>query len=155
LFASLAATGAELLLVRHTEDWLQWVPLVLVVLAMVTLGWHGASKRRRSVQALRVVMVLFMLSGIVGIVVNMQAKMEFRLESDPSLSGLALAREALKSQTPPALAPGMMMNPWSGRPVVIREAGKADPVPIRIDKSNGECLVFSTVAGRTYSIQAR
>lgn len=48
-----------------------------------------------------------------------------------------------------------IMNPWPGRPAVIRESGKASPVPVRIDRSNGECLVFPAVAGRTYSIQAR
>jgi len=47
-----------------------------------------------------------------------------------------------------------IMNPWPGRPVVIREVGKKKPVEVKVDKSNGECLVFSAVTGHRYSIQA-
>jgi hypothetical protein len=32
--------------------------------------------------------------------------------------------------------------------------GKGEPVAVRIDKSNGECLEFSAVAGKRYSLQA-
>ncbi|MDI6451329.1 glycosyl hydrolase family 95 catalytic domain-containing protein [Anaerobaca lacustris] len=45
-----------------------------------------------------------------------------------------------------------IMNPWPGRPVVVREAGKAEPVAVRIDRSNGECLVFAAVANHKYRI---
>jgi hypothetical protein len=47
------------------------------------------------------------------------------------------------------------MNPWPGKRVTVRENGRAEPVVVEIDKSNGECLVFSTVAGNTYSIHPR
>ena len=47
-----------------------------------------------------------------------------------------------------------IMNPWPGRPVVVREVGKAEPVAVRIDRSNGECIVFSAIAGQQYSIEA-
>ena len=41
-----------------------------------------------------------------------------------------------------------LMNPWPGRQVIIREAGKAEPVPFELDKTNGECLVFAMTAGQ-------
>ncbi|MBN1851870.1 MAG: hypothetical protein JW829_04070, partial [Pirellulales bacterium] len=47
-----------------------------------------------------------------------------------------------------------IMNPWPVRPVVVHEVGKGEPVAVRIDKSNGECLEFSAVAGKRYSIKA-
>jgi hypothetical protein len=47
------------------------------------------------------------------------------------------------------------MNPWPGRPVVVREVGTAEPVAVQIDRSNGECIVFSASAGKKYSIEAR
>jgi hypothetical protein len=46
-----------------------------------------------------------------------------------------------------------LMNPWSGKPVIVREIGKTEPVPFQLDKSNGECLVFSTLAGHKYSVE--
>ena len=45
-----------------------------------------------------------------------------------------------------------LSNPWPGKPVVIREVGKTEAVPVRLDKSNGECLVFATAAGRQYRV---
>lgn len=39
-----------------------------------------------------------------------------------------------------------LMNPWPGKPVVVREVGKSETVPVNLDKSNGQCLVFSTIA---------
>lgn len=48
-----------------------------------------------------------------------------------------------------------IMNPWPGKPVLVREAGKSEPVPVQVDKSNGECLVFAAVAGCKYSVQAQ
>ncbi len=48
-----------------------------------------------------------------------------------------------------------IMNPWPGRQVVVHEDGKTDPIAVQIDDSNGECLVFSTIAGKKYSISVR
>jgi len=45
-------------------------------------------------------------------------------------------------------------NPWPGRAIVVREAGKTETVASMVDQSNGECLEFVAVAGKTYSIQA-
>jgi hypothetical protein len=48
-----------------------------------------------------------------------------------------------------------LMNPWPGKPVVVREGGRAEPVPVELDRSNGQCLVFSAIAGRKYTVEAR
>jgi hypothetical protein len=49
------------------------------------------------------------LSGITGMALHYRAKSEFALERDPSLSGVALLREAVEGSTPPLLAPGAMI----------------------------------------------
>jgi len=47
------------------------------------------------------------------------------------------------------------MNPWPGKTVVVHEAGKKDAVEVKVDKSNGECLVFPTVAGHKYVVEVK
>ncbi len=48
-----------------------------------------------------------------------------------------------------------IMNPWPGREVVVRETRSSDPVAVRADSTNGECLVFAAVAGHTYRFRPR
>jgi hypothetical protein len=45
-----------------------------------------------------------------------------------------------------------LMNPWPASAVVVHEIGKADPIPIELDRQNGECLIFAAVAGRQYIV---
>jgi hypothetical protein len=47
--------------------------------------------------------------------------------------------------------PCKVMNPWPGQKVTVTDGGKS--VPVTIDKSNGECLVFAAVAGHKYLIE--
>jgi hypothetical protein len=47
----------------------------------------------------------------------------------------------------------LLMNPWPGKAVVIRESGSNQPVPSQIDRSNGECIVFTAVANHQYLIE--
>jgi hypothetical protein len=49
--------------------------------------------------------------------------------------------------------PCQLMNPWPGKTVVVHQLGKTEPVAVRVDKSNGECLVFATVAGQKYLVE--
>jgi hypothetical protein len=53
-------------------------------------------------------MVLFVISGGVGMLLHYQATTEFQLEMDPALTGWALFRKAIVAKAPPALAPGAM-----------------------------------------------
>jgi len=39
-----------------------------------------------------------------------QGSVEFKLESNPSLRGWSLFREAIRSKAPPLLAPGVMIQ---------------------------------------------
>ena len=110
LILGMLGMSTELVIIGHTEDPWQWTPLVLMLLSLNVLGWYALSRGAASIRVLRIVMVLFIASGFVGITLHMKAKIEFQQESNPSLAGMALYRTALQSQSPPALAPGMMIQ---------------------------------------------
>jgi hypothetical protein len=48
-----------------------------------------------------------------------------------------------------------LMNPWPGKAPVVHEVGKAEAVPMELDKTNGECLVFTAVAGHKYAVEVK
>lgn len=108
LVAALVGIAAELLLLGHTEDVLQWIPLALVALALATLAWNQWSPTATSRRAVEATMWLLILSGAAGIVLHFLGNREFQLESDPTLSGLPLFWEVIRAQSPPALAPAAM-----------------------------------------------
>ncbi len=110
LFAAGAlGTGAELLLLGHTEDRWQLVPLVLLGLGLLAQIWLGWWPSPASVRVFRYFMVLLMLGGLAGLYFHYQASVEFELEMYPSLGGLELLREALTGAMP-ALAPATITH---------------------------------------------
>ena len=110
LFVGLVGTGAELLLLQHTETLWELIPLVLIGLALIILTWHAILRHPTSVVFIRGVMGLFLLAGVAGIALHYQSSMEFRLETNPSLNGWALFWAPIFAKTPPALAPGAMVQ---------------------------------------------
>lgn len=110
LFGALSV-GVELLLLGHIESFWQWVPLLLIGISFLALIFHTVAQGAASVRVFQVVMLLFLLSGFIGIGQHYQAKIAFKLEVNPSLSGLELFRETITGATvPPVLAPGMMLQ---------------------------------------------
>lgn len=105
----LVGTGAELLLLEHTEDVWQWVPLVLMAASLAVLAWHALRKGAAGVRAFQGVMGLFVVAGLLGLILHYQGNAEFEREMYPSLKGLDLFRESLAGATP-ALAPGTMIQ---------------------------------------------
>ena len=110
LLLGLMGSGAELLLTGHTEDWRQWIPLLLIGACLLTLLWFQFGCRAASLVWFRWLMAAFVLAGFAGIYFHYLGSAEFKLESNPSLSGLSLLWEAIRSKTPPALAPGVMIQ---------------------------------------------
>jgi hypothetical protein len=55
-------------------------------------------------------MVAFIAAGLAGVYLHYQGSVEFKLESNPSLAGWQLFWQAIRSKTPPALAPGVMIQ---------------------------------------------
>jgi hypothetical protein len=109
MFVGFVGTAVELLLLKHTEEWWQLIPIVLLALGAAVIGWVAAAKSRQSVIALRALMALFVVSGGIGLVQHFRGNIRDAAESNPSLAGTELYREAIMGTTP-ALAPGTMIQ---------------------------------------------
>ena len=107
LAVGIIGMGTELLLIGHAESVQQQIPLVLLVLGAVTVGWHAVAPRPVTVRALQVAMTLFVVSGVVGVGLHYQGNVEFELEMYPSMRGFELVQKTLTGATP-VLAPGSM-----------------------------------------------
>ena len=102
--------GIELLFLQHDEEATQLIPLVLIAIALVTIAWHAAQGGRASLGMLQVTMVLFIAAGLLGMYLHYRANLAFQREVDPSIAGRALFWKAMMAKTPPALAPGSMLQ---------------------------------------------
>jgi hypothetical protein len=110
LLIGLAGTVTELLLLRHDEEAAQFIPLVLIAFALVAILWHAVHQGPTSLRILQVTMALFIVAGALGVYLHYRANVQFQREVDPSLAGRALLWKALTAKTPPALAPGSMLQ---------------------------------------------
>ena len=103
----LLGTGAELLLIEHTEEFWQLVPLFLMGLCLPVLVWLKIDHRPAGIRIFQGTMILFVVSGLIGLWQHYNGNVEFELEMYPSLQGWRLFWKALKGATP-VLAPGAM-----------------------------------------------
>jgi len=110
LALGMAGTLTELILLKHTEDLIQWVPLALLGTGAAVLVWHSVSKGGASLRLMRWVMCGFIAAGMAGVYFHFQGSAEFKLESKPALTGMALFWEAIRAKAPPLLAPGSMVQ---------------------------------------------
>ena len=99
---------AELLLLAHTEDLNQWIPIALAGLTVVLSGIVALRPTPASLRLFQLVMVLMIVSGALGMYLHLRANMEFQLEMDSTLKGVALLKKSIVAKSPPALAPGAM-----------------------------------------------
>jgi len=102
-------TGTELLLLEHTEDTWQLVPLAMMAISLVAIVWFVVARGRAAMLALRAVMALFVASGFAGVFLHYKSNAEFELEMYPSMKGFELFRESIMGAMP-ALAPGTMIG---------------------------------------------
>ena len=104
----LAGTSADLWFMGHHEDWQQLIPFAGMAIAALTLFWFAFSHSPAAVRTFRICMFLLMAVGVTGAILHYRANMEFQLEMDPTLGGMALLLKVLHAKAPPALAPGNM-----------------------------------------------
>jgi hypothetical protein len=100
--------GIELLFIGHVDDSLQLVPMALLPAGLIALMWYGWRPSRRSARGVRLLMALFVASGVLGVGLHYKGNHEFELEMYPSMSGATLVRETLTGATP-VLAPGSIV----------------------------------------------
>ena len=110
LLLGVIGISAELLLLSHTEDATQWIPLVLNDLTVVMSAVVFFRPTGPNIRLFQMVMLLMIISGAVGMYLHLQANMEFQLEMDATLAGWALLKKSIVAKAPPALAPGVMMQ---------------------------------------------
>lgn len=101
-------TGAELVLLEHTDGIWQNVPLALIVIGCLGIGMLALRPGALSLRAFQATMGLFVVSGGAGVLLHYQGNVEFELELHPDAVGLELFWEAMTGATP-ALAPGAMI----------------------------------------------
>ena len=109
LVIGLVGLLAELLLLEHTEDQWQRLPIFCIVASLIILIWHAADRRALSLRFFQVTMALFVIVGGLGLLLHLKGNLAFELEMDPSAAGWPLMWSALKGATP-TLAPGAMVQ---------------------------------------------
>jgi len=102
-----AGTLAELLLIGHDESWPQFVPLVLLSSGIVIGVAALAAPSITGLRALKWLMVVFLVSGAVGVGLHYRGNREFELERQPTAGGFSLFSKTVTGATP-VLAPGSM-----------------------------------------------
>ena len=110
LLLGVAGVIAELLLMGHVEDVYQLIPVALGGAAIVMSAIVAVRPAPGPLRLFQAVMALMIVSGMLGAWLHFQVNMEFQLEMDPSLAGMQLFRKAILAKTPPALAPGAMLQ---------------------------------------------
>ena len=108
LVVGVVGVGVELLLLEHFEEPLQFVPFALAAAGIVTVVAVLLQPSRRRLRALRIVMLLCAVSGVVGSVLHLRANVEFELEIAPTKSVGDVLWKALRGGSP-LLAPGVMI----------------------------------------------
>ncbi len=107
LIVGSVGAGLELLLLGHFEEITQVAPLVLLSGGLIVTTWHAVRPGAGSVRALAWLMMLFVVSGAIGIGLHYWGNLEFEREMYPSMAGLELVSKTLTGATP-VLAPATM-----------------------------------------------
>jgi hypothetical protein len=107
LMFGMLGVSLELILLGHTEESWQWIPIVLLGVGLVMAGLATYRPTRRIVEGLRALMILYLPAAALGLFLHLRSNLEFELELRPSMAGLELVWETLTGAMP-ALAPGTM-----------------------------------------------
>lgn len=100
---------ADLLLIGHDEDTMQFIPLIALGLATAVLVIRLFTEARWVISLGRVIMILVACCGLLGLWLHYRANAAFQQEMDPSLAGFDLLWKTLRTKSPPAVAPGQMV----------------------------------------------
>ena len=99
----------DLILLGHFEDIRQWPPLFLLPAGLLLLAWQRTQRGHLSTRSFQAVMVLFIVTGVVGVWFHYSSNAEIELQIRPSMNGWRIVRESLSGPAP-ALAPATMVQ---------------------------------------------
>jgi hypothetical protein len=117
---------AELLLLRHTDSFNQWIPLIALGVGLAVTLPVMFRPGYGSIRLFQWVMASFVMAGILGLYLHYRGNVEFALERYPEMRGLSLVWKALGGATP-TLAPGALTQlgllglAWSYRHPALSE----------------------------------
>ena len=98
---------AELLLLEHFETVWQAIPVVLLGIGTIVFAVAMFRPRRFVLQAVRLLMLLYVISGALGVWLHYDSNVEFEKEMKPALTGWQLFVDAIAGAVP-TLSPGTM-----------------------------------------------
>jgi hypothetical protein len=110
LLLGMAGLLAELALIAHYEDAIQWIPLALLGAGLLFLILDLFLARSWTQLLIQLTMVLIVAAGVLGVYFHFNGSREFQLEMDPQMRGTTLMWHVLRAKSPPTLAPGSMMQ---------------------------------------------
>ncbi|MFL5530109.1 MAG: hypothetical protein ACJ791_12150 [Gemmatimonadaceae bacterium] len=102
-----AGLWVELLLLRHAESASQLIPHVALGVGVLSTAAVLFRPTPGALRFFQLVMLIFLVTGALGIYLHYHGNVEFAVERDPSLTGAKLVWKALRGATP-ALAPGAL-----------------------------------------------
>jgi hypothetical protein len=110
ILISLAGTLTDLVLLKHYEDWWQIAPIALLGLGLIATAWLAFGRGAPRVHCFRFIMALIVAAAFTGMLLHYQGAREFQTETYPELSGWTLFLKIVQAKSPPALAPGAMLQ---------------------------------------------
>jgi len=105
--AMFVVTPVELWLTEHFQEPAQLIPFVLCGLGLATLGAVLLRPSRSTIRALRGVMILVALGGLLGIGLHLYNNFQFELDIRPGATAGDVIMAALAGANP-LLAPGIL-----------------------------------------------
>jgi len=112
LLFGLAGTTLDLLLLKHHDDAAQFIPFAVLGLGIAVVVWHLVAETASSRVAMRLTMIVFVATALLGMGLHFRGNVQFQKEIDPTIHGFALFEKAVYAKAPPALAPSVML--WFG-----------------------------------------
>ncbi len=105
-----AGTIVELLLIEHTGNWIQVIPVVVAAAGMVAsiLGLARPEPSHLARRAFRAVFALLVLAGFVGVYQHVRANYTFIREIQPNLAPSQAFLDSLAGASP-LLASGVLV----------------------------------------------
>ena len=111
LLLGMIGSGAELMLLSHTEDLRQWIPLILLGTWLIGFR-HGMGfiPARSASEFCRRSFIGYHFERLCGNVLSLSGQRRIQIGNQPFASGWALFCEAIRAKAPPLLAPGTMVQ---------------------------------------------